>query len=257
MLTRSPVPASPSTVSTRSSFPTFHYAPAPSPRHSPSRPPPALSSRQSTSSPSGSGSITSPSFPRTKRYVGVDAATQYSPMERVDYRTGAIVAPPSLPASTDLVPEPPPPPQPQPMVLAEDTSSLSQQPNHPVTATSLPTKSVPASSKPVGRMQGGSSEQPTSPVKRRNSQGPGSANAATAPAVQEPANLPKRQRPEEVAPKTLPVRYELCPVEDMVVLIAHMLGELIQTNDGLALRTGHLTRFHSRYDAQCPSPGLS
>lgn len=35
----------------------------------------------------------------------------------------------------------------------------------------------------------------------------------------------------------------------MVVLIAHMLSELIETNDALALRSGSLTRFHSRYDA--------
>ncbi|KAM0270858.1 hypothetical protein ACHAQH_009303 [Verticillium albo-atrum] len=32
----------------------------------------------------------------------------------------------------------------------------------------------------------------------------------------------------------------------MVVLIAHMLSELIETNDALALRSGNLTRFHSR-----------
>lgn len=38
----------------------------------------------------------------------------------------------------------------------------------------------------------------------------------------------------------------------MVVLIAHMLSELIETNDGLALRSGSLTRFHSR-----TAPGIS
>jgi len=41
-------------------------------------------------------------------------------------------------------------------------------------------------------------------------------------------------------------------VEDVVVLIAHMLGELIETNDALALKSGHLTRFHSR-----TAPGIS
>lgn len=45
----------------------------------------------------------------------------------------------------------------------------------------------------------------------------------------------------------LPEKYEFCAVEDMVVLIANMLGELIETNDALALKSGHLTRFHSRY----------
>jgi hypothetical protein len=50
----------------------------------------------------------------------------------------------------------------------------------------------------------------------------------------------------------LPQRYELCHVEDMVVLISHMLAELIETNDSLALRgSGSLTRFHSRCDRIC------
>ncbi|CAK7262533.1 Pho80p cyclin [Sporothrix epigloea] len=50
----------------------------------------------------------------------------------------------------------------------------------------------------------------------------------------------------------LPEQYEFCKVEDMVVLIANMLGELIETNDVLALKSGHLTRFHSR-----TPPGIS
>lgn len=32
-----------------------------------------------------------------------------------------------------------------------------------------------------------------------------------------------------------------------MVLIAYMIQELIETNDGLALSSGNLTRFHSRY----------
>jgi hypothetical protein len=47
-------------------------------------------------------------------------------------------------------------------------------------------------------------------------------------------------------PRRLPARYELCPVEDLVVLIADMINELIETNDSLALSSGSLTRFHSR-----------
>ncbi|OIW27548.1 cyclin-related 2, partial [Coniochaeta ligniaria NRRL 30616] len=50
----------------------------------------------------------------------------------------------------------------------------------------------------------------------------------------------------------LPQKYELCRVEDIVVLIANMLCELIETNDALALKSGHLTRFHSR-----TAPGIS
>jgi hypothetical protein len=78
-----------------------------------------------------------------------------------------------------------------------------------------------------------------------------------ADALQNPSTLPKRVKPDTTPPKVLPLRYEHCAVEDMVVLIAHMLGELIETNDTLALKSGHLTRFHSRYDsAQSLPPTL-
>ncbi|KAH8820458.1 cyclin-domain-containing protein [Xylogone sp. PMI_703] len=63
---------------------------------------------------------------------------------------------------------------------------------------------------------------------------------------------PKRPRPAQTQVKVLPLRYELCEVEDMVILIANMISELIQTNDELPLRTGVLTRFHSR-----TPPGIS
>jgi hypothetical protein len=88
---------------------------------------------------------------------------------------------------------------------------------------------------------------PTSPSKRRNSQGPGSLSALATDPLQNPSTLAKRAKPETAPPKILPLRYEHCAVEDVVVLIAHMLGELIETNDTLALKSGHLTRFHSRY----------
>jgi hypothetical protein len=58
--------------------------------------------------------------------------------------------------------------------------------------------------------------------------------------------VPKRARSMQTPVKILPAKYEFCEVEDMVVLIANMISELIQTNDGLPLRSGVLTRFHSR-----------
>lgn len=64
---------------------------------------------------------------------------------------------------------------------------------------------------------------------------------------QESARPAQRHRTLPAEPKVLPLAYENCPVGDMVILIAHMLSELIETNDGLALRSGSLTRFHSRY----------
>jgi hypothetical protein len=67
------------------------------------------------------------------------------------------------------------------------------------------------------------------------------------------SSSPKRSKTAQGPAKVLPLRYELCDVEDMVVLIANMLSELIETNDSLAMKSGHLTRFHSRSVHQ-PSP---
>lgn len=85
---------------------------------------------------------------------------------------------------------------------------------------------------------------PLSPNKRRNSQGPGSLIGESSEGAGQA--LPKRVKPDAAPAKVLPVRYELCVIEDIVVLIANMLAELIETNDALAMRSGHLTRFHSR-----------
>ncbi|UKZ64418.1 uncharacterized protein TrAtP1_005634 [Trichoderma atroviride] len=82
-----------------------------------------------------------------------------------------------------------------------------------------------------------------------------SSDAAQAQAqVQRSASpqAPKRARPEEQPPRVLPNKYEFCPVEHMVELIAHMLGELIATNDAIRISSGGLTRFHSR-----TPPGIS
>ncbi|QSZ34107.1 hypothetical protein DSL72_005695 [Monilinia vaccinii-corymbosi] len=69
--------------------------------------------------------------------------------------------------------------------------------------------------------------------------------------AREKVSSPKRVKPQ-MAVKILPARYELCEVEDMVVLIASMIAELIQRNDRLPLQCGVLTRFHSR-----SPPGIS
>ncbi|KAK4075035.1 uncharacterized protein Triagg1_4699 [Trichoderma aggressivum f. europaeum] len=81
-----------------------------------------------------------------------------------------------------------------------------------------------------------------------------SAAPAPAPAPQPTASpqTSKRARPEERPPIILPQKYEFCPVEHLVELIAHMLGELIATNDAIRISSGGLTRFHSR-----TPPGIS
>ncbi|KAG9236922.1 cyclin-domain-containing protein [Amylocarpus encephaloides] len=84
-------------------------------------------------------------------------------------------------------------------------------------------------------------------TKRRQSAAGPSWSVAESPQVQT-----KRVRQAQANVKTLPRKYERCEVEDMVILVADMISELIQTNDGLPLRSGVLTRFHSR-----TPPGIS
>lgn len=110
---------------------------------------------------------------------------------------------------------------------------------------------VPSVIKPPPSLPANSAVQPLSPSKRKNSPELGSSATLTGLA-DSPSTLSKRAKPDEAPPKYLALKYEFCAVEDMVVLIAHMLGELIETNDKPALRTGHLTRFHSRYATSLP-----
>lgn len=87
----------------------------------------------------------------------------------------------------------------------------------------------------------------TSPSKRRGEEIEKYATAQAEAADDDSTQPAKRARPDDQPPKVLPIRYEFCPVEDMVELIAHMLNELIATNDAIRTTSGGLTRFHSRY----------
>lgn len=83
--------------------------------------------------------------------------------------------------------------------------------------------------------------QPESPgLKRRQSQGTASSIPVSTQTIRT-----KRPRSDHKA-KLLPQQYEFAAVEDMVALIADMIQELVTTNDELPLRSGVLTRFHSR-----------
>lgn len=99
----------------------------------------------------------------------------------------------------------------------------------------------------------GSCVTDTSPSKRRGDDMQKQASVAeaeTADDNDDDSTQPaKRARPDEQPAKVLPIRYELCAVDDMVELIAHMLNELIATNDAIRTTSGGLTRFHSRYVA--------
>ena len=82
-------------------------------------------------------------------------------------------------------------------------------------------------------------------IKRRQPTTPPANTDPSCETAAVPAQL-KRPKTDKKELKVLPTQYELCAVEDIVILIADMIAELIQTNDNLPLQDGVLTRFHSR-----------
>lgn len=87
--------------------------------------------------------------------------------------------------------------------------------------------------------------QPESPSMKRRQSAIEDAQSAS-----KKVSSPKRVKPQTTV-KILPRKYENCEEEDMVVLIASMIAELIQRNDLLPPQSGVLTRFHSRYAYVC------
>lgn len=136
-------------------------------------------------------------------------------------------------ASSSSIPvEPPPAPRPEPFGKA------------PATLTSTSTSPAPTSAPQ-------NAAEALSPNKRRGSpaekaQEAPLQNSGPVSTEESSAQASKRAKPDEQPPKVLPNQYELCDVEDMVILIAHMLAELIATNDAIRISNGGLTRFHSR-----------
>ncbi|KAM3498187.1 hypothetical protein MY10362_008482 [Beauveria mimosiformis] len=126
--------------------------------------------------------------------------------------------------------------------------------DNPATTGAKPqTAAPPASQRSLSNATtNGSAFTHPSPSKRRGEEIQ-HATMLQAEAVQHQSAQPaKRARPDEQPPKVLPIRYEFCHVDDMVELIAHMLNELIATNDAIRTTSGGLTRFHSR-----AAPGIS
>ncbi|KAI1805725.1 cyclin-domain-containing protein [Daldinia bambusicola] len=229
MLTSSPSIPGATSASPR----TFHYATSRSPQQSPkiTVPLPRRQSRHSLSHTSPSTPLRSPSLSRSKQYVGVDAATQYSPMEPFD---------PTVPLRSAQVSGP--------RISSSTTSTITK------TSQTKQQSSADNTSGPISTPNSSSraESQTLSPNKRRKSQDPIAIDPSSSVVALSQPSSPKRSKPNECPPKVLPLRYDLCDREDMVVLISNMLGELIETNDSLAMKSGHLTRFHSR-----TAPGIS
>jgi len=134
------------------------------------------------------------------------------------------------------------------------TPKMSAPPPEPIlqprksvsTGSPVPTAGTSTISNPFSMPM--SADQTKSPgMKRRKSEDGISSTVTTRQTTTQ-----KRPKSTPVPIKVLPAKYELCEVEDVVVLIANMISELIQTNDELPLRSGVLTRFHSR-----TPPGIS
>lgn len=158
-----------------------------------------------------------PSPPLRAKYQ--DASTQYSPMGEAA-RDSPLVTPTKGTA-----------PQPQ---NATQTALLSGPTTVVTSYDPVTTSSAPQAPPPQ--------PQPVRTKRRqfKESTEPDSTSATTR------SIPPKRTKSAKTEAKSLPARYELCPVEDMVILIADMISELIETNDNLPLRDVVLTRFHSR-----------
>ena len=160
-----------------------------------------------------------PSSPLRAKYQ--DASTQYSPMGEAAKNS--------------------------PLVTSAKGKGLQPQSTTQSALLSVPTTAVPyhdhttASSAPSSAPD----PQPQYPrTKRRQFKETAESSSSSATTGSIP---PKRTKSAKTAAKVLPARYELCAVEDMVILIADMISELIETNDNLPLRDVVLTRFHSRF----------
>lgn len=108
----------------------------------------------------------------------------------------------------------------------------------------------------VGSAQSPNSHQPTSsPSSKRSYEADQSQPGGNGLEVQRTdleRSSSKKHKPEEPAVRVMPIQYDICNTRDLVILIASMLMELIRYNDGIPLRDGQLTRFHSR-----APPGIS
>lgn len=218
-----------------------------------------------------------PNASPTFRYATSGASPHVSPRQSTAYRRASISRsverPAASPGSNQRRSMPPPPSadggiaaqsRTDAAIHAASSSSSFPDPHSNHTTTQPPPPTAP---KPLTASTGSSHDgeplsetvatgstfvEPTSalsPNKRRGSP-PVPIAASTfddQPSVESGDIATKRSRHDERPAKILPHRYELCSRDDIVELIAHMVGELITTNDAIRVANGGLTRFHSRY----------
>lgn len=160
-----------------------------------------------------------PSRPQGATYQ--NASTQYSPEENLSQKN-----PPQVLAKLESPP----------------TQDFAEEPSVPHTAATAHELTTSTTTTSDSLSFTSSQASPTS--RRRQFRETIETDSASPTSLSYP---PKRTRPSKTTAKLLPLRYELCEVEDMVALIADMISELIETNDNLPLRDVVLTRFHSRF----------
>ena len=129
-----------------------------------------------------------------------------------------------------------PPPQPRTLSHQSTTTTATAIAAPPVDATMSSVASNPSNALSPGKRRGSPADVPKLDP----------SATATNPKDETLPKTSKRAKAEDNPPKILPHRYEFCAVEDIVELIAHMIGELIATNDAIRPSNGGLTRFHSR-----------
>ncbi|SPO03392.1 related to negative regulatory factor PREG [Cephalotrichum gorgonifer] len=229
MLTRSPVLTD---ASRKASPHNFQFAPTKSPlQGSPGRPLSRSRQNSSVSQPSTlttvstaarptSSAMSSPSKPSRAQNGAEEHAKPATADPPHDGRSPKQVVAPAQPLQTS------PPPKSTNPPTAQEGPRQSQS----------PVKTKPNSAKRSADSAG----------ERAPLSAPSNDGVTSHAASEEPSRPAQRPKPLPATPKILPIAYETCNIGDMVVLIAHMLSELIETNDALAFSSGNLTRFHSR-----------
>jgi hypothetical protein len=156
-----------------------------------------------------------------RRYV--DAATKYSPVAVTNtVSQGASIAAPAINANALTGTE-------------SGTQESIQSSNGGVPEISSPSQDMPRSSNSVPQFPTGKQRLPQEHMQPE----PTLTQIRLSP--------PNGIRSSHVTVKILPINYEFCDVEDLIMLIANLISELVQINDQLPLRDGGFTRFHSRY----------